>query len=193
MLVARDIGDDIMDDIARDIRGDDAGDRLRWLTYAELGKAMRIKPASARRLAQRKPWLRKPNNRGEAMIGVPLDALPPQSVAPDTARDIGEDITRDTAPDVAPDALFVLATLGQHIARLEADLASLKTENTVLRDRVGQADVRVAVLETERAMSREALDDARRALAAALARPASVPTIIAPARRSWRWPFRRRA
>ena len=55
---------------------DDAG---RWLTYAELAVLRGITRESAVRMAQRNHWRRRRNNRGEALVMVPDDALPPDN------------------------------------------------------------------------------------------------------------------
>jgi hypothetical protein len=126
MLVAHGIGSDGMGDDAGGI----GGEGLRWLTYGEMAKALRIKPASARRLAQRKPWPRRQNNRGEAIVGVPVDALPPRdgahAVAGDVAPVVASDIAPDAAGDAAPDAVRTIATLAEHIARLGRELDALR-------------------------------------------------------------------
>jgi hypothetical protein len=175
MLVVHDIGDDVMDDA-----GDDAGgDALRWLTYSELAKAMRIKPASARRLVQRKPWPRRMNNQNEAVIGVPVAALPLPKILPDISPGAGEDISPDVAPDAAPgispDVLMVIATLGKLIERQDREIEALNDKYDKAQTKVeellplqGELAALKAVLEAERARA---------------TRLASVPSI--PVSRPW--------
>lgn len=69
------------------------------LTYAELAKRLAIKPASAKRLAQRRKWVRVVGNDGIARIHVPLSAVPD-----DVPDDVASDVTDDVAPVVSPPA-----------------------------------------------------------------------------------------
>ena len=90
---------------------DDTG---RWLTYAEFATLRGIARESAVRMAQRNHWRRRRNNRGEALVMVPEDALPA-----DTAG--GQPADKD---DVPPDiAAGALAALEDAIAALREQLA----------------------------------------------------------------------
>ena len=46
-------------------------DDIRWLTYAEIGRARGISTASANRLAFRRKWRRQTGNDGIARVAVP--------------------------------------------------------------------------------------------------------------------------
>src|SRR3954470_12670965 len=48
---------------------------VSWLSYSELAERLGIGRQSARQLAIRKRWMRKPGNDGQARVGVPLEAL----------------------------------------------------------------------------------------------------------------------
>ena len=48
---------------------------VTWLSYTELAERLGIGRQSARQLAIRKRWMRKPGNDGQARVGVPLEAL----------------------------------------------------------------------------------------------------------------------
>ena len=47
----------------------------RHLTYAELGEALSISAASAKRLAIRRGWPKQPGNDGKARVCVPAERL----------------------------------------------------------------------------------------------------------------------
>lgn len=64
------------------------------LTYKELAERLQIKPQSARKLAQRKKWMRSAGNDGTARVHVPLDVLPVSS-------DNGQDKTQDSHEDMS--------------------------------------------------------------------------------------------
>ena len=55
---------------------------VKWMTYAELAAALGIGGDSARNLARRKRWSRKPGNDGLARIGVPAEHLEHRKLEP---------------------------------------------------------------------------------------------------------------
>ncbi|MBV8359977.1 MAG: hypothetical protein JO189_18875 [Deltaproteobacteria bacterium] len=69
---------------------DDTGGRpdatrdSRWMSYSELGEALGIKPASARRLSFRRRWPRRIGNDGTSRVAVPVSALVTSRVADPT-------------------------------------------------------------------------------------------------------------
>lgn len=105
---------------------------VRWMTYDELAAAMGIAPDSARRLVTRKKWARRQGNDGKARIGVPTD------VTPDRPPVSPPDVTPDK-PDATIAAIEVLTS---HIARLETELATVKSE----RDQAREAALQVSAL-----------------------------------------------
>ena len=48
----------------------------KWLSYEELGQALGITPASAKRLATRRKWAKKPGNDGHTRVAVPKALSP---------------------------------------------------------------------------------------------------------------------
>jgi hypothetical protein len=116
---------------------DDTG---RWLTYAEFASLRGIARESAVRMAQRNHWRRRRNNRGEALVMVPEDALPPDS----TGRSPGDNAgglpgdREDASPDIAAGAL-----------------AALEDVITLLREQLGQANGRADRIEAAAATDRE--------------------------------------
>lgn len=88
------------------------------LTYAELAKRFAIKPASAKRLAQRRKWMRVVGNDGIARVHVPLSAVP---------SDVPDDVARDVPDDAAPDmSSLVVPELSSRIAYLDGIIEGLK-------------------------------------------------------------------
>lgn len=67
------------------------------LTYAELAERLSIKPASAKRLAQRRKWKRIVGNDGVAHVHVPLSAVPGY-----VPGDVTDDANPDTSPPASP-------------------------------------------------------------------------------------------
>jgi hypothetical protein len=102
----------------------------RLLTYEELGLALNITPASAKRLAIRRKWAKTIGNDGKSRVAVPVErlTLTPPSVTPIAGDDTSDD-TRDTASDVTGDkGDTVVAVLTRHIERLEGQIESLTTK-----------------------------------------------------------------
>jgi hypothetical protein len=88
------------------------------LTYAELAQRLAIKPASAKRLAQRRKWKRVVGNDGVARVHVPLSSVP-SDVANDVANDVPGDVSLAVSPPVSPD-------LSSHVAYLDGIIESLR-------------------------------------------------------------------
>ena len=135
----------------------------RWLSYDEIAVALRITPASARRLvARNKQWPRKAGNDGRARIGIPLERLPPDNPT-DAVPDVRHDARHDALPDTTHDVRGMIAALEAHVETLKAALAKAETE--AKRDRA-RAD----------GLNQD-LDVAWRELALAKAEAASVPAL----------------
>lgn len=97
------------------------------LTYAELALRLRVKPESARRLAQRKKWQRTIGNDGAARVLVPLDALPSPVTSPATSPSDNAKVENSTATDprdITPDNSAAVAVLEAQIDGLKALLAA---------------------------------------------------------------------
>ena len=84
----------------------------RWLTYEDMGAALGITTESAKRLAMRHKWPRRPGNDGRALVAVPEErleeaaqAVPGDAIgngtdndAPVTIGDVADDGRNDAAP-----------------------------------------------------------------------------------------------
>lgn len=101
------------------------------LTYAELAQRLKIKPASAKRLVQRRKWKRIVGNDGIARVYVPVEA-----VADDVSSDISGDVTPEQSSPVTPD-------LSSHVARLEGVIEGLKGQLEAEQRRADAAEARV--------------------------------------------------
>src|SRR4051794_39447740 len=135
----------------------------RWLSYDEIAAALRITPASARRLvARNKQWPRKAGNDGRARIGIPAERLPPDNPT-DAVPDVRHDASHDAVPDATHDVRSTIAALEAHVETLKAALAKAETE--AKRDRA-RAD----------GLNQD-LDVAWRELALAKAEAATVPAL----------------
>lgn len=102
----------------------------KWMTYRELGEALRIEPASAKRLAIRRRWPKRPGNDGRAGVGVPYDANPDRAPGDDIRDTPGDKVLRPAARpgDDTSAVAMVVTTLSSHIKRLEAELQAMKGE-----------------------------------------------------------------
>jgi hypothetical protein len=171
-------------------------DAIRWLTYAELAETLGIGPDSARNLVRRKRWSRQTGNDGLARIGVPVERLEAQAEAKrgdegDVPSDGPTAPPSDTAingpsspPSDAPTdgTIIALQILREHIARLEAEVVSLKDECARERARAAQVEALTAVLDLERKRAEEtrqerdrwasALEASQRQIAEMTRRPA---------------------
>lgn len=114
------------------------------LTYAELGDRLAIKPASAKRLAQRRKWHRVIGNDGSARIHVPLDAIP-RLVTDDDLPDRPGVIISDGDDKVSPPHISELA---KKISYLEGLVEGLQKQVEAEKD--------VASSERQRANAAEA-------------------------------------
>jgi hypothetical protein len=102
------------------------------LTYAELGAALGIAPASANKLARRRRWPRTKGNDGKTKVTVPEDAL---VRPPDSPRDSPQDSTPVSPSDSTQDTQLIKA-LESHVLTLREALAAseerLATADTML-------------------------------------------------------------
>lgn len=154
----------------------------RWLTYDDMAEALNITPDSARRLATRHKWPRRPGNDGRALVAVPEERLE----RPHEPRaDATPDDEMDTAPEAGRDARALIAYLERRVgeltedlvqsrrvaeeARLDAREARLAAE--ALRVQAAQVDVLTALVAAERAHLSEVRVDRDRLVALLTGRP----------------------
>src|SRR5690242_15452534 len=116
---------------------------MRWLSYDEMADVLGMGRESARVLARRKRWPRRPGNDGRARIGVPEDEIaarsaPPSDPGSDPPSDPGSNPPSDPRNDPAPapgrdpDQLTELRVLN---ARLETRLEALQALVEAERER----------------------------------------------------------
>jgi hypothetical protein len=171
------------------------------MTYQELANALRIEPASAKRLAIRRKWPKRPGNDGRARVGVPFDAFPERAADDDTGGAGGDEVLRpaartsDTTSDDTGAVTVAVTALTNHIKRLESELEVMKQERDAALARGAERDVIAAqvdalrsVLEAEKLRTEE-----WKAVADRFASQAEKLAEAAEARRSWWSPWRRRA
>lgn len=106
----------------------------RLMTYAELASELSIKPASAKKLAMRRRWVRAVGNDGLARVRVPLEAFP-GDVSGDGPRAVPV-----VVPPVSPPVDTVSAEL----------IDALKGQVEAERKRADAAEARIKDLEEDR-------------------------------------------
>lgn len=132
----------------------------KLLTYTELGAALGITAASAKRLAIRRGWQKTPGNDGKARVAVPVERL-----------QAGGDVTEDSPGDAAgdgpgnvtggggdtkePHLPVALEVLTRHIERLEGELVEVRASLDSERIRASQVDALKAILEVEQRRAAE--------------------------------------
>ena len=139
------------------------GGETRWLTYEDMGLALGITSESAKRLAMRHKWPRRPGNDGRALVAVPKERLDEaaQTVTSGSITDNTDDdipvAVADITDDGRSDARALIGYLERRVEELSDDLSDTRNElraarfeADMLRARAGRADVLVALVETER-------------------------------------------
>jgi len=112
------------------------------LTYAELAHRLSIKPASAKRLAQRRKWVRVVGNDGVARVHVPLEAVP---------GDVPDDATSDVSDDANPAVSSpVIPELASRMAHLEGVIEGLKGQLEAEQRRADAAEARARDIAADR-------------------------------------------
>ena len=171
-----------------------------WLSYRELAERLGINPESARTLAKRRKWPRKPANDGTVRLGIPAEyfgARPPER-APDHPDDdrAPERIGRQTGerpPDHSPDdgadhdedaATGMVALLLARVGELQAELSQARAKIDVLQDKLMEQTAKVAATDAR-------LAEVRARMLATQEERDRWHT-LATARRRW-WPFQRSA
>lgn len=121
------------------------------LTYAELGDRLAIKPASAKRLAQRRKWHRVIGNDGAARIHVPLDVIP-QSVTSNDPPDRPRVIASDSDDKMSPpaDLRGKILYLEGLIEGLQKQIEAEKNVASSERQRANAAEARAQDIFTDR-------------------------------------------
>ena len=137
----------------------------RWLTYDDMAVALGITAESAKRLAMRRKWPRRPGNDGRALVAVPEDRITDAATHGALDEPTGDDlpgIADVTAGDGGGDARALLAYLECRVEELTEELADARTEvrgarfeAESLRTRAGQVDVLTALVAAERDRSSE--------------------------------------
>ena len=154
----------------------------RWLTYDDMAEALGITPDSARRLATRHKWPRRPGNDGRALVAVPEERLE----RPHEARaDASPDDAPDGGPGVGRDARALIGYLERRVGELADDLAESRrvAEDAraeareahavaeASRVQAGKVDVLTALVAAERAHLAEVRSDRDRLVTALAGRP----------------------
>jgi hypothetical protein len=130
-------------------------EEARWLTYPELAKARgNIDKPSAIRLATRRGWRRRKNNRGQMQVLVPIEELKSRDRSPDISADVA-DASAHASPDMSADISHALNALGDAVA--------------VLREQLEVANDRADRAEQDRARAEERTERAEAARDTALA------------------------
>ena len=143
------------------------GGETRWLTYEDMGVALGITSESAKRLAMRHKWPRRPGNDGRALVAVPEERLQEaQAAAGDVMEDNADDDTPVAAGGVTDDARSDARALigylerrveemGDELADARNELRASRFEADQLRTQAGKADVLMALVEMERSRTAE--------------------------------------
>src|SRR5829696_8363426 len=96
---------------------------VTWLSYSELSERLGIGRQSARQLAIRKRWMRKPGNDGQARVGVPLEAL----TRPETCKPTRPATRTEAGNETRPEAHATPpATPSDETPALRAQVARLE-------------------------------------------------------------------
>jgi len=147
------------DDIMDAIMDADTGD-IRWMTYAELGRARGISTASATRLAFRRKWRRQGGNDGVARVAVPVGE-------DQSKRDDRDDDRSDVIPGIsAMEAAIISLTEARNQAQKRAEQAetareAAETRSEAERARADSLRERLDVIQDELRQAREAAEQAR--------------------------------
>jgi len=168
-----------------------------WLSYDEIAQQLGITKPSARTLAKRHKWPRRPANDGTARVGIPAEYMNgrplerpegrSQGQTPDQPPERSQDRPEERPLDRSPDHdATAVAVLARHIERLEAQLDAAMNR-AADRDQIAARCEAITVqVEALRAALDAANQDRDRWHTAATARPPGASR----GARSW-WPFRR--
>jgi hypothetical protein len=182
-----------------------------WLSYRELAERLGINPESARTLAKRRKWPRKPANDGTVRLGIPSeyfgarsperapdhpDDRAPEHIGghsgerpPEQAPERPDNRTPECPPDNGADhdedaATGMVALLQARVGELQAELSQARAKIDVLQDKLMEQTAKVAATDVR-------LAEVRARLLATQEERDRWHT-LATARRRW-WPFQRSA
>lgn len=155
----------------------------RWLTYDDMAEALNITPDSARRLATRHKWPRRPGNDGRALVAVPEERLE-RPHEPRAEAEPVED-SADEASEAGRDARALIGYLERRVGELTGELSEARraaedarldareahAAAEALRIKAGQVDVLTALVAAERAHLSEVRVDRDRLVALLAERP----------------------
>ena len=116
----------------------------RWMSYAELARALGVSVDGARRRVQRGRWARQTGNDGRARV------LVPEGVDLERRPDRAGDVAPNDAPDVTPNVASDNPVHAQ-IARLEGELAGMREALAETRARASLAETLLAAAESRAA------------------------------------------
>lgn len=108
-----------------------------FLTYEQLAQRLNIKPASAKRLVQRKKWARIIGNDGVTRVKVEGVA-----VTPIVTDDVGGDVAPDMSSPLVAEIERLRAELEAERARSDQAIADLRADRDVEIERLQAAHKR---------------------------------------------------
>jgi hypothetical protein len=134
------------------------GQNARWMSYDEMADVMRLTRDSAKVLARRKRWPRRPGNDGRTRIGVPEEEIAARS---NPENDRGNNPENDPENDPESDR----PVLAQELLELRVLNARLEERVEGLNRLLKEAHCRRDALQAERTALRQELDQERAAAA----------------------------
>lgn len=122
-----------------------------WLTYAEAGQVLGIKPSSAKRLSFRRHWLRRTGNDGHARVELPAAEL--HRVTGGATGDPTGDASGDRRKVDGDKPSIPAETLALELTGLRVQLAAREGELTGVREalRIVETGMREATQRADRA------------------------------------------
>lgn len=119
------------------------------MTYAELADKLKIKPASAKRLVQRRKWHRVIGNDGVTRVHVP-PSVGTKTIIDDVTPDIPDDVIEDKSTHVTPDLSSRVAYLEGVIEGLQAQVEAERNRAIAENQRANTAEARVQDISEDR-------------------------------------------
>jgi len=117
-----------------------------WLTYAEAGRALEMRPGSVKRLSFRRKWPRRTGNDGLARVGVPVAELHPATgsatggVTGGSTRGSTVGATGDSTGSSGDAASVPAETLAAELAHVRVQLAAREGELAGMREALRVAE-----------------------------------------------------
>ena len=140
----------------------DSDPDVRWMSYAEAARTLRVTPESLHRRMRRNGWARREGNDGKPRVAVPLDVLRRFDPVPDIVSDDAPDLeggVLDNVPDERERTIRALegeaVALRDSLARERARADEAEADAAAARREAKALAVRVAVAETEARAQRE--------------------------------------